>query len=262
MTVRAYAAVEGPHDAELVAALLRPLGLKRVRMEAELDPYWKRLVPKSYPYNGDLLARVPVPLFLAGVGRSVAVHAANGVSELIRRTQASLSLVDGERPAVAVILDADSEESPAVRFEALAKGLRDLSLSVPDRAGTVSTEAPRCGVFVLPDNASPGTLEVLMEECGHVQYPQLAKLATDYVDGVDRARLGKEDLKDFTKPAGRQKAIVASIATILRPAKALQVSLQDNEWLRGRALELPRVLAVRRFLAEILALPLEAPVSA
>lgn len=111
----------------------------------------------------------------------------------------------------------------------------------------------------MPDNASPGTLEVILEECGRVQYPQLARLATGYVGGVDQERLSKDDLKDFTRPAGRQKAIVASIATILRPAKALQVSIQDNDWLRGPALELPRVLAVRRFLAAILALPLAAP---
>lgn len=135
MTARAYVAVEGPHDAELVAALLRPLGLARVRDEAKLDPYWRRLVPRVYPHNGDLLARVPVPLFLSGAGCSVAVHGANGVSGLVRRTEASLVLVDGERPAVAVILDADSEESPTERFEALAKGLRALGLAVPDRPG-------------------------------------------------------------------------------------------------------------------------------
>jgi hypothetical protein len=108
----------------------------------------------------------------------------------------------------------------------------------------------------LPDNASSGTLEAILVECARESYPQLAELATSYVDGVDTAKLTSNDLKDFRKPAGRQKAIVSGIATILRPAKALQVSLQDNEWLRGRALELPRVLAVRRFLADLLELPL------
>jgi hypothetical protein len=256
MTKRAYVAVEGPHDVAFVAALLRPLGLQRVQKMAAHDPYWARLIPRTYPHNDDLLARVPVPLFLAGADRSVAVHGVSGVRELVRRTEESLSLLGGERPAVAAILDADSERSAAARFDELAKELRDLNLSIPDQPGSVSLEDPRCGIFVLPDNASSGTLEAILVECARESYPQLAELATSYVDGVDTAKLTSNDLKDFRKPAGRQKAIVSGIATILRPAKALQVSLQDNEWLRGRALELPRVLAVRRFLADLLELPL------
>ncbi|HWO24269.1 MAG TPA: DUF3226 domain-containing protein [Kofleriaceae bacterium] len=255
MTVRAYIAVEGPHDVAFVAELLRPLGLSRVKVKDALDPYWERLVPKSFPHNNDLLARVPVPLFLQGADRSVAVHGVSGVNELVRRTEESLAVVNGERPAVAAILDADSKESAADRFAALAKDLRKLGLSIPDQPGVISAEIPRCGVFVLPDNASPGTLEVLLEECARERYPQLAELATSYIDRVDVTKLTGDDLKDFRKPAGRQKAIVSSIASVLRPAKALQVSLQDNEWLRGPALDLPRVTAVRHFLADLLALP-------
>lgn len=256
MTVHAYVAAEGPHDVAFIAELLRSLGLERVRQYSTLDPYWRRLVPTSYPHNDDLLARVPIPLFLAGADRSVAVHGVIGVNELVRRTEESLSLVNGDRPAIAVVLDADSEESVVERFRDVAEKLRKLGLSIPDQPGVLSGDAPHCGVFVLPDNASPGTLETVLAECAQERYPQLAELSTSYVDNVDIARLSKNDLKDLRKPAGRQKAIVSGVATILRPSKALQVSLQDNEWLRGSALELPRVLAVRRFLAGLLQLPL------
>lgn len=138
MTVRAYIAVEGPHDVAFVAELLRPLGLSRVQRMASLDPYWARLVPRTYPHNDDLLARVPIPLFLAGGDRSVAVHGVSGVTELVRRTEESLALLDGERPAVAAILDADTQQSAVARFEALARELRKLNLAIPDQPGVVS----------------------------------------------------------------------------------------------------------------------------
>jgi hypothetical protein len=257
MTARAYIAVEGPHDVEFVAKLLRPFGLHRVRNFTALDPYWTRLVPDKFPYKDDLLARVPVPLFLSGANCEVAVHGVSGVTELVRRTEESLQVLDPEHLAVAAILDADSEQPAAARFEAIAEELRaKLHLQVPDRPGTISSGEPRCGVFVLPDNASSGTLETILEECAGVSYPQLVEMSTSFIDGIDITKLTGEDLKDFRKPAGRQKAIVSAIASVLRPAKALQVSLQDNDWLRGQALELPRVLAVRRFLADLLALPM------
>lgn len=257
MTARAYIAVEGPHDVEFVAKLLRPFGLHRVRNFTALDPYWHRLVPEKFPYRGDLLARVPIPLFLSGASCEVAVHGVSGVTELVRRTEESLQVLDTEHLAVAAILDADSEQPAAARFEALAEELRaKLHLQIPALPGTVSPGETRCGIFVLPDNSSSGTLETILEECAGVSYPQLVDVSTSFVNGIDVTRLTSEDLKDFRKPAGRQKAIVSAIASVLRPAKALQVSLQDNEWLRGRALELPRVQAVRRFLADLLELPL------
>jgi hypothetical protein len=56
-------------------------------------------------------------------------------------------------------------------------------------------------------------------------------------------------------PAGRNKAMVGSIASILRPGRAIQVSLQDDRWLRDTALALPRVKAVQDFLLKLLELP-------
>lgn len=254
MTAHAYIAVEGPHDVAFVAELLRPLGLRRVQAFETLDRYWTRLVPTSYPYKGDLLARVPIPLFLEGADRSVAVHGASGATELVRRTEETLAILDAEHLAVAVILDADSEQPAIDRFDALAKELRSLKLPVPYQPAMISPEEPRCGVFVLPDNSTSGTLEAILEECARENYPQLAEAAARFVGGIDEASLKANDLKDFKKPAGRQKAIISSIAAVLRPTKALQVSIQDNEWLRGPALELPRVLGVRCFLADLLEL--------
>jgi hypothetical protein len=49
--------------------------------------------------------------------------------------------------------------------------------------------------------------------------------------------------------------MVGSIASILRPGRAIQVSLQDDRWLRDTALALPRVKAVQDFLLKLLELP-------
>jgi hypothetical protein len=56
------------------------------------------------------------------------------------------------------------------------------------------------------------------------------------------------------REAGRNKTIVGSVASILRPGKAVQVSIQDNRWLRDATLMLPRVRAVQEFLIDLLEL--------
>ncbi len=60
-----------------------------------------------------------------------------------------------------------------------------------------------------------------------------------------------EDLKELRKPAGRNKAVIGSMASILRPGRAVQVSIQDNRWLRDAALAIPRVKAVQDFLVNL-----------
>jgi hypothetical protein len=161
--------------------------------------------------------------------------------------------------AVGVLLDADSSMLPATRFEAVREALRaKVKLSLPEQPGQVSAASPRCGIFVLPDNLKPGTLEALLLECADLQYPELLADARALVARVQASGvqgLTPEDLKDFNKPAGPHKAVVACMASILKPGKAIQTSIQDNRWLEGPALDLPRIAAVGRFLKELLLLP-------
>jgi hypothetical protein len=45
------------------------------------------------------------------------------------------------------------------------------------------------------------------------------------------------------------------MASILKPGKAIQMSIQDNHWLREEAvLKLPRLLSIKDFLAKLFAL--------
>jgi hypothetical protein len=116
----------------------------------------------------------------------------------------------------------------------------------------VTNGPPRLGAFVLPDNQSAGTLEDLLLECAQSSYPGLLSSARNHVTAaLADETLTKDDAEDFLKPSGQNKAVVASIGGILRPGKAIQTSIQDNRWLDGAALQLPRIKAVQDFLAAI-----------
>lgn len=261
MSVRyVYLVVEGPHDVELVGRLLKPHGFERVKRFEKLAAYWDRLVPKSFPHRGDLLRRVPVPMFFDSAEVSLAVHAAGGDSQL---QEAVGDTLQGALPAppdaVGIILDADSKLTPVERFNKLQTELSQLALglNLPAQSGAVSTGSPRCGIFVLPDNLNPGTLEDVLLECAELNYPGLLTAAQALVAQVqsNASSLTKEDMEEFLKPAGRKKATVASIVGVLKPGKAVQMSIQDNRWLEAQALSLPRILTLRQFLKDLLALP-------
>lgn len=252
-----YVVVEGPHDVELVYRLLSPHGMVRVQQLAALDPFLAPLVPRSFPPDGDLQKRVPVPLFLQSGTHAVALHSAVGDTRLIQTVEENATLLDpASLTGIGVILDSDSMVSPAVRYSAIRDGLRAKGYSLPDDPGVVSEGPPRLGAYVLPDNLSGGTLEDILIDCAQHAYPSLLSTAAVHVDAAfgDNS-LTADDMKELSKPAGRNKAIVGSMASILRPGRAIQVSLQDNRWLRDTALALPRVKAVQDFLVNLLELP-------
>ena len=245
-----YVVVEGPHDVEMVYRLLRPFGLSRVQFKADLDPFFHPLTEYEFPMDGDLMKRIPVPLFLQSDSHLVAVHAAIGDTRLIDTVEENALAIDhNQLTGVGIILDTDSTKSPSDRYAAVRDGLRAKNFPFPDDAGLLSATTPRFGAFVLPDNQAQGTLEDILLECGALVYPGLLSTATAHVDAAFQDQsLSSEDVKELRKPAGRNKAVIGSIASILRPGRAIQVSIQDNRWLRDAALAILRVQAVQDFL--------------
>jgi hypothetical protein len=252
-----YLVVEGPHDIEFVARLLSRWDFRRVRNEPELDRFWEDLIPRTYPPSGDLLKRVPVPLFLKNDSHSLAVHTAIGDTRIAQTVEENAALIDlGHLTGVGVILDSDSEQTPPQRYASVRSELAARGFQLPEDAGTLADGRPRFGAFVLPDNASRGTLEDLLLECASVVYPHLLFSAQTHVKTADGdTTLQPADRDDFDKPAGHNKAIVGSMASVLRPGKAVQVSIQDNRWLRDETLNRPRIRAVQDFLASLWELP-------
>jgi hypothetical protein len=254
-----YLVVEGPHDVEFVARILKPYGFNRIKLKSNLDPFWDDLVPDRFPPDGeDLLKRVPVPTFLTNATHSVAIDSARGDTRIAQTVQESLAYVKPDQlVGVGLILDADAQVTPADQFLSIKARVTSLgmSLQLPDNPGEVRQGSPKAGVFVLPDNQSQGTLEDILLECAGIAYPSLLAGAGTFVQGVDLDALTRKDKEEFRKPAGETKATVSSISSILKPGKAIQVSIQDNRWLKDDALNLPRVKAVQTFLAELLEIP-------
>ncbi len=124
--------VEGPHDVEFVARILRPYGLDRIGVKADLDVFWHGLVPNSFPSDGqDLLKRVPVPIFFQHSTHSVAIRSAGGGdARLAQAVQEGLSVLDPTKlVGVGLILDADRQMTPAARFSAVKTEIVSLSRS-------------------------------------------------------------------------------------------------------------------------------------
>jgi hypothetical protein len=258
-----YFAVEGPHDVEFVGRFLKLHGLKRVQHKPRLAPFWEPLLPTSWPSppgSTDLLKRVPVPVFFQNQDVSVAIDSVTGDSQLLTSVlyiRSTVSQPGGEElHAIGVVLDySDQDISAMARFTTIANGLAAEKLPLAPAPGQVIAGPPRLGIFVLPDNATAGTLEDLLIECAEQQYPRLLASARAHVESVkaEVPPYDESDLVYFLKPAGRRKAVVGSIGSVLRPGKAIQMSIQDNRWLDGEALELPRVKMFRAFVDALLA---------
>lgn len=247
-----YLVVEGPHDIEFVGRLLRLYDFRRVQYLSRLDPFWRGIIPDKFPVEDNLLKRVPVPVFFQSPTHSVAVHSAIGDTNLINTLEETLVVLDTGIEGVGLLLDADTSSASA-RFSNIAKELVSrTTLTAPDAPGAISTGAPRVGIYVLPDNQAAGTLEDLLLECAQVSYTSLEIQARAYINSVDQSVLTKYDLDDFRKPAGKKKSVVSAIASVLKPGKSIQVSIQDNRWVAGDALLLPRVGSLQSFLAELL----------
>jgi len=230
--------------------------MRRVRLAADLDPFLRPLIPKDYPPGGDLQKRMPTPLFLQSGSHAVAIHSAEGDARLVETVEENGTRINiNSLTGVGILLDSDTDKTPADRYATIRDGLRTKNFAFPDDAGLVSAATPRLGAFVLPDNQRRGTLEDILLECAGQVYPGLLSTAAAHVDGAFQDQsLSKDDRKELGKPAGRNKAIVGSVASILRPGRAVQVSIQDNRWLRDATLTLPRVSAVQAFLVNLLEL--------
>lgn len=251
-----YLVVEGPHDVEFSIRLIksREPSLSRIQKIDDLDEGFKKLVPDKFPHGGDLLKRVPVPVFLQSDDFAIAIHAAGGDSKIATCLEdTSLVLESGALSAIGVILDSDSKENPDIRHKKLLTAIGSSDIKIPDHPGEISKNQLAAGVYILPDNINLGTLEDLLMECGALAYPEQMQAASDFVNDIFAKCNGKE-FSELKLPAGRNKAIIGATAELLKPGKAIQVSIQDNKWLQGPALQIERIKKAADFLDELFGL--------
>lgn len=251
-----YLVVEGHHDIECIGALLKKKGLRRITKIDTLDQYWRQtnIIPTKYPSDGDLMKRVPAPVFFQNAEYSIALHSAFGDTQVITTIRGTLLNVDtllSDAIGIGIVIDADYGRGGGNgRFSDIKGQLTDL-IQIGDNPGEVFNGRPNFGIFVFPDNNVDGTLETILIKCAQRVYSNLFSGAESYVNDVDSDELLGDDKKYFISPSGKDKAIIGCVGNILRPGKTIQVSIQDNRWICDETLEIPEIEALNLFIQEL-----------
>ena len=254
---RVLLVVEGPHDEAFISKILRERhGIQSRSKYSAVDDYWRKTIPYKVPHDDDLRQRMPVPFFYESPGLSLAIVVAVGESRLVEMVGDTLAVLPAPPvDAIGVILDADDQRTAESRHNSICRELSKLSLMPGGAPGTVGMTPPYCGVYVLPDNTSKGTLEDVLLECAELNYNSALRNARDFIGLVKREDYRSSDLKELNKPAGRNKAIIAAITAVLKPGKTAQTSISDNYWLDNEAYSLISVRNLELFLEQLIAGP-------
>ncbi len=167
----------------------------------------------------------------------IAIIIAGGDSKLASSLMSAVEGFKGLPDSIGFLLDDDRVPLPLDRHKALLAKVAEFdslkSLQFPDRPGEIRSGSLRTGVFVMPDNRHAGTFEDILLESGAVAYSAQIQAAREFVGGFPTDGLNGEDLAAGRRPSGQEKQVIGSVATMLKPGRTLQVSLQDNRWLTG-----------------------------
>ncbi len=244
----ALIAVEGHHDQAFVGKVLKIFGLRAIANDLNaLNPFWTPLLP-VYPSGSLLHLRLTVPSVYEDDTLSVAVCTGSG-TEL--RTKFPLTFTNYSQfktatCALGVVADADSQ-NPGDVAKAYSAAFRPHFPSFPEQPGAVDVSAIRTGIYVVPDNQQQGVLEHLLIDCGHIAYPNHIRSATAYLGQLSEAE------KSHWAPYDQEKALVATVASVLKPGKTNTVSITDNDWISPQTLHLIQPFV--QFVSDLLNLP-------
>ena len=126
------------------------------------------------------------------------------------------------RLALGILMDANDDL--AARWQAIGHRLLGGDVQLPpqpERSGTVIDSDPRVGVWLMPDNATPGELENFVAELVPNDDP-VWPLAEQYIDGIP------SEHRQFTKGKKLRAKIHAWLATRKEPRKmGLALSAKD-----------------------------------
>jgi hypothetical protein len=223
--------VEGPHDQAFTGKVLKLLGLKDFGeelkgLESQLDPFWRKFIP-VYPKKGNLYKRLDMPSLLFNDTISVAIYAGEGSNLVTNLDDILFANSEYQTNLAAFGIVADCDKSTPDRIaEPYAKKFQSYFPNFPQCPGVVDTNSPRTGIYVLPDNASPGVLDTLLCECGQIAYPAYMEKASSYLNEFSESDRKSLKWKNFD----REKALVATVVSVLKPGKTNTTSIADNNW--------------------------------
>jgi hypothetical protein len=235
-----YVVTEGVLDVTfLVQILCAYCGGRVLRKKSDL-PEKASLWLSSFKWPaGENIARraVPAPAFLQfeETGCFMGIRNAEGLSNIQKTVSADMiafSRMQWEPETFAIILDSD-DIPPAKRFAEFLPLLHKHNYPLPsDLEEIAESEKLRSGIFAFPGKKREGTLEDLLLPLAAHRFPSLAHAATRYVEDwlrTDHATL--QDFKEARLPSGRKKAILSSMTSLLKPAKPIIASIEDQKWL-------------------------------
>jgi hypothetical protein len=264
--------VEGPHDQAFVGKVLKLLGFKDFKeewdknkltrldmskeLESKFDKFWDKFIPK-YPKQGSLYKRLNMPSILFTESLSVAIYEGEG-SNLETNLDDILSAnseYQTNLAAFGIVADCD-KSTPAQVVVKYSNCFRKYFPNFPNQAGVVDDiTIPRTGIYVLPDNVSQGVLETLLCSCGEIAYPAYMKRAKSYLDQFsDLDEFSQKERKSLKwKNFNREKALVATVVSVLKPGKTNTVSIADDNWVSEQTQQqVPALANFIEFLSQLL----------
>lgn len=233
--------VEGAHDIAVVEKLLKMNGVnKRISSEEELPAVWKRTIPSVFPFAEGKLDRItPIPSFIMNEKLSVAIKNAGGDKDIMKVLQQTLDTMLYEEKdqldAIMLLCDADKKNADEKRAEMLKHYTvkNDFILKEENNQIFLDLDVKDVPIYtyIFPNNEEKGNLENLLLETAKAAYPELLALAEEYV------KQASEYQKLLKKAQYEKKAKVGCIANAMKPGKANQVSISDDDWISEKTLQ-------------------------
>ena len=248
--------VEGPHDQAFTGKVLKLLGFKDFReelkgLESQLDPFWRKFIP-VYPKKGGILYnRLDMPSILFNDTISVAIYAGEG-SNLVTNLDDILfanSEYQTNLAAFGIVADCD-KSTPDRIVEPYANKFRSYFPNFPQSPGVEDTNSTRTGIYVLPNNQQQGVLDTLVCECGKIAYPDYMEKARSYLDKFSEEEKKILKLKNFDL----DKALVATVVSVLKPGLTNTASIAQNDWVSKQTQKVPALEKFIDFLRDLLEL--------
>lgn len=250
--------IEGYHDQAFIGKILKLFQFQDFRtatgfkgQEEKLDPFWRSLRPNYPKQDGNLYTRLNMPSILFNDNLSIALYVGEG-SKLLTNLDDILAAEPRYKrklSAFGVVIDSDKNKP-----EDLVKKFANLQQyfsSFPDQAGVISQDAPKTGIYILPDNQNQGVLDSILCHCGNKIYPKYMERSRNYINQFTDQERQQKPLK--WKPFDQQKATIATVASILKPGKTNTASISDNDWICKETMQtVPELRQFVDFLRELL----------
>jgi len=239
--------VEGPHDQAFISKLLKQQRLSKFNGKRDsVDPFWEKFIP-IYPKNGMLYDRLDMPSIFFSPTHSVAIYQGEG-SNLCKNLKGRIKEHDPymkDIHAFGLVLDADTTTVQQKATE-YATEFPEYYPSLVGEPGKILSGRPRTGIYILPDNIKQGTLDSILVDCATVTYPRHKAGAIQFLDGLDNA----------WRRFDREKAIVATIVSVLQPGASNTPSIAQDRWICEETVNgVAEVALLGEFLKDLLELP-------